>query len=59
MLEYNTIFQNQVKKGRHQKKYCLQISLLHNRTAIKASKLDLANSREYRRHSKNQHENSA
>lgn len=52
MLEYNTIFQNQMKKGRHQKKYCSQISLLYNVTAIKVSKLDLANSREFRRHSK-------
>jgi len=59
MLEYKTIFQNQIKKGRHQKKYCSQFCLLYNRTAIKASKLDLANSRESRRLSKKQHENSA
>lgn len=47
-----------MKKGRHQKKYCSQITLLYNRTTIKVSKLDLANSTESRRHSKNGHENS-
>lgn len=59
MLEYNTIFQNQMKNVRHQKKYCSQISLLYNVTAIKVSKLDLANSRVFRRHSKKPAKNSA
>lgn len=53
-LQYNTIFQNQIKKGRHQKAVtpCSQISLLYNRIPIQVSKLDLANNREARKHSK-------
>lgn len=50
----------ELPRGSHWKQHCSQISLLYNRTAITARKLDLANSKESRRRSKkNQHKNSA
>lgn len=42
----------ELPRGSHWKQRCSQISLLYNRTAITARKLDLANSKESRRRSK-------
>lgn len=59
MLKNNTVSQNHECYIKTSEKKAYTKTLHCNRTAIQTNKLDLANNSEFRRHSKERHENSA